>query len=213
MAIETTQPLVYLLRQGSFSYPETAPALPASVLDTTIYFYAGGCSTGAVQFDTGVMLESPFIAVTEDPAVLPIDADPPFPPVWPYTWGTGLVWGRENLTQNLRCIRGNDLQFHFNITQNGNNIDITGATLTLSAKWNVKDTSPVFTCTIGDGITVVDAATGSVDCTINKTKTKTGIPLHQIPLFYDVEMVEADGTRATVLYGVLTISPNVTTIA
>lgn len=213
MAIQQDQPLVYVIRRGGFVDNPQPPAASAFALDTEDFSF-GSAVMGGIAFDVAIMLESPFFS--EDgptPAVLPIDADPPFPPVWPYTWGTGLVWGRENLTQNLRCIRGNDLQFHFNITQNGNNIDITGATLTLSAKWNVKDTAAVFTCSIGNGITVVDAATGSVDCTINKTKTKTGIPLHQIPLFYDVEMVEADGTRTTVLYGVLTISPNVTTIA
>lgn len=212
MAIETTQPLIYVLTQGGFV---DNPQLPADIFVLGGLDFSFGLETvGAIQTDVGIMLESPFFSDdTPNPATLPIDADPPFPPVWPYTWNTGLVWGRENLTQNLRCIRGNDLQFHFVINQNGNDIDITGATLTLSAKWNVKDTVSVFTCSIGDGITVVDAATGSVDCTVNKTKTKTGIPLHQVPLFYDVQMEEADGTRSTVLYGVLTISPNVTTIA
>lgn len=212
MAIETEQPLIYILTRGGFI---DNPQEPNEVFSLGGVDFSFGLATmGAIQFDAGIMLESPFISdVTPTPAVLPINADPPFPPVWPYTWNTGLVWGRENLTQNLRCIRGNDLEFHFRITRNGDDIDITGATLTLTAKWNVKDTVAVFTCSIGDGLTVVDAATGSVDALINKTKTKTGIPLHQVPLFYDVQMEQASGLRSTVLYGVLTISPNVTTVA
>jgi len=115
------------------------------------------------------------------------------------------------LTQNLRCIRGNTLKFQFHVTQNGENLDITGCTLTLTAKWNVTDTGAVFQCTLGAGLTVTDAATGQVEAIISSSQTSTGIPLHQVPLYYDVEMVLA-GEVSTVLYGVLTISPNVTNI-
>jgi hypothetical protein len=210
MALQTTQPLVYLLTRGGFY---EAPSTPSSGLQDYgggKYAYMGSSVMGGIRFDTAVMLESPFVSDTT-PASIPIDGDPPFPAVFPYTWNTGLFWGRENLTQNLRCIRGNTLKFTFHVTQDGENIDITTAALTLTAKWDVRNTGNVFQLTVGSGLTITDGPTGQVSATISSAQTSTGIPLHQVPLYYDVEMV-LNSEVSTVLFGVLTISPNVTNI-
>ena len=141
--------------------------------------------------------------------MLPIDADPPFPPVWPYTWDTSLLYGREHLGQNLRMIREDDFRFRVTITKNGVPVDITGATFTFSVKWATTDAAPIFTRTLGSGITVVVAADGTLDILIASANTAS-LPSYTVILPYDLEMVEAGGLISTPLIGSLTVVPDIT---
>lgn len=170
----------------------------------------GSALFGALMQATAVEFDQPFVA--EDgptPIQLPENADPPFPPVWPYTWDPSLIYGRENLTQNLRCVRGDTLRFTFRIVQDGGAVDLTGGTLTLTCRYSV-DEDVLFTCTEGDGLEVPDPTDGFVEVSISSLKTSEDIPLHTVPLSYDCEYIDSEGNISTVLYGVLTIYPNVT---
>lgn len=174
------------------------------------YLRFGFTLTGAIMQDTAVNFDQPFVDETgTTPIQLPPNADPPFPPVWPYTWDPSLIYGRENLTQNLRVVRGDDLRFIFRIVSDGGAVDLTGGDLTLTARYAV-DEPVLFTCTIGSGLTVPDPTDGYVEVLISSFKTSEDISLHTTPLVYDVEFINAAGLISTVLYGVITVYPNVT---
>lgn len=175
-----------------------------------VFLRFAGMTFGSVAFDTAIEFDNPFVEeVGPTPIQLPPNADPPFPPVWPYTWDPSLIYGRENLTQNLRVVRGDDLRFQFTVVQDGGVVNLTGGTLTLTCRFGV-DEPVLFTCTEGDGLTVPDPTLGVVDVLINSLKTSTDIPLHTVPLDYDVRFVSSADLASTVLYGVLTVYPNIT---
>ncbi len=115
---------------------------------------------------------------------------------------------------NLRMTRENDYEFTAIIVdENGDPYDLTGCDLTMTAKWNVKDSdaNAVFTCTSdpADGITVADPTSGYYTVLIASAKT-TDCPLHRVFLPYDVQLVTATGQIKTVLRGNLRVDPNVT---
>jgi hypothetical protein len=146
--------------------------------------------------------------------LLPFLADPPFPPVWPFNWNTSILYGRDNVGQNLRIVRGNTLKFTIRITQNGNPVSLTGGTLKLTAKWHPKDSqaASVFTCTSSppDGIVFTNPSQGEAQITISATKTAS-LPPYRVPLNYDVEFVNSAGEVYTVLLGKILVIPDITT--
>lgn len=144
-----------------------------------------------------------------DTTVLPADADPPFPPVWPYNWDSSLLYGREHLTQNLKMIRRDTYKFRSTITKNGVVVDLTGATLVLSAKWDRRDAGTIFTCTSGDGLTITTPTAGIIDVTIAPSKT-SGLPAYTVMLPYDIQLTEASGDVSTPQIGILTVIPDIT---
>jgi len=174
----------------------------------TQFFWAGGKLDGYIAYIQTLGILSPTIE-EEATEVLPPEADPPFPPVWPYVWDSSLIYGRQHLGQNLRMTRKDTFKFRATITKNGDSVDITGATFTLTVKWNVVDAGSIFTCTLGDGITVVDAPTGIIDITISSAKT-SALPPYDLILPYDLQMIESSGDVSTVLLGNLTIRPDIT---
>ncbi len=177
---------------------------------TSDYLRFGSSLFAAVSLDSAVAFDNPIVSDSgSTPIQLPPNADPPFPPVWPYTWDPSLIYGRENLTQNLRCVRGDTLRFQFTVVQDGGVTDLTGGTLTLTARWSV-DLPELFTCTVGDGLTIDDPTSGVVEVSISSTKTSNEIPFHTVPIVYDCEFIDSTGDISTVLYGVITIYPNVT---
>jgi len=140
---------------------------------------------------------------------LPSDADPPFPPVWPYTWDTSLLYGREHMGQNIRLTRRDTFKFRVTITKNGTAVNITGATFLFTVKWNITDAGSIFTASLGDGIVVNSAINGIIDITFASAKTAS-LPAYKIILPYDLQMTETSGDVSTVLRGSLIIDPDVT---
>lgn len=151
-------------------------------------------------------------SVTEDSVVFPPNADPPFPPVWPYTWNTSLLYGREHLGQNLKMVRGDTYSFRVTITQNGEAVDITGGSFTMTAKWEITDAdaNAVFQKTSpSGGIVLTTPASGVITVTLDPADTNS-LPLHKVSLFYDIEFIDSSGDVYTVLYGTLSVVPDVT---
>src|SRR3972149_2257002 len=116
---------------------DEGPILPDNWTD-------GGTKSQAVSRNLGIFqYVSVFTIEVQDCSAavsLPVTADPPFPPVWPYTWDTSLIYGRQNLGQNLRLTRGDTLKFDIAIvTSSGVAVDLSGSSLKLSAKWDVAD--------------------------------------------------------------------------
>lgn len=176
------------------------------------YVQFGPGILGALYTARWVAFISAPSATEETPATLPITADPPFPPVWPYTWNTSLVYGREHLGQNMKMIRGDSYEFRVTITLDGDTVDITGGDFTMTAKWDVADSdaNAVFQKTVGDGITLTDPTNGVITVKLEPADTNS-LPLHTVDLFYDIQYIDTDGDVHTVLNGTLQVQPDVTT--
>lgn len=176
-----------------------------------------------VKFGPGILgafQELRNVAFVDSPSVedttsdIPTSADPPFPPVWPYPFVGGLIYGREHLGMNLNMIREDDFVFsNIIVDENGDPFDLTDCELTLLAKWSVRDddADAVVTCTStpSDGIVIATPETdGEFTVTIASAKT-TAVSLHRTFLPYAIRLVTGSGQIKTILKGTLRVDPNV----
>lgn len=146
---------------------------------------------------------------------LPPDADPPFPPVYPYLFSTDQIYGRDNLSLNLKMVRGDTYTFDATIMLNGAPVDLTGGIVRMTAKWALSDTdlNAVFQLsTATSGITVLSATAGEIRVTIPSSATSS-LPAKKVELPYDIQFVNSAGDIYTVLLGTLVIVPDATTTA
>lgn len=114
---------------------------------------------------------------------------------------------------NLTMIRGNTESFNIQIQLNGTPVNITGGTLRLTAKWKITDSDGAAVFTVfspSSGITITNAANGQASIIIARSLTNiNAIPYRRVDLPYDLEYTDSNGNVYTVLYGLLTILPNV----
>jgi hypothetical protein len=146
------------------------------------------------------------------PVTTPPDTtDPPFPPVWPYP--SGLIYGREYWSMNLRMVRGDSYKLDVTVMQDGAAVDLTNFTPRLTAKWAYTDSdaNKVFSCTEGDGILITNALAGQLQILIAPAKTSS-LPAFPVQVVYDLQI--SNGVDVfTVLKGKMTISPDATITA
>lgn len=143
------------------------------------------------------------------------NVDPPYPPVYPYLFATDTIYGREHVSLNLKMVRGDTYQFNATIILDGVPVDLTGGTVRMTAKWAVAnaDNAAVFQLSSATtGITVTDAVNGKISVTIASDKTSS-LPAKKVELPYDIQFVDSTSKVFTVLYGTLTIVPDVTITA
>ncbi len=156
--------------------------------------------------------DSCFFSTSNTPTVLPPSSYPPFPPVWPYLFSTGTIYGRDHLSTNIKMIRRDEYVFDIAVILNGDAVDLSGCTLTMTAKWDVGDldSDAVFVLSSpSDGIVITDATGGLATITIPSADT-FDLPLHQVNLVYDIQLLTATAKIKTVLNGTLSIIPDVT---
>jgi len=150
-----------------------------------------------------------------DTGDLPPDADPPFPPVYPYLFSTNDIYGRDNLSLNLKFVRGDSYSFNAAIILNGQPVDLTGGIVRMTAKWSVSDidANAVFQLSSAtSGITITSASAGEIRVDIPSSAT-TSLPAKKVELPFDIQFVNSLGKVFTVLYGTLVIVPDVTITA
>lgn len=172
---------------------------------------------GAVKFGEYVALQQEancFLGIQQDcTSDLPPDADPPFPPVYPYLFATDDIYGRDHLSLNLKMVRRDTYKFAATIVLDGEPVDLTGGTVRMTAKWSVSDADDdaVFqlSSTIPSEIEVTSAVDGEILVTIASALTDS-LPYRKVELPYDIQFVDVSGNVYTVLYGTLTIVPDVT---
>lgn len=144
---------------------------------------------------------------------LPPDADPPFPPVYPYLFGTDDIYGRDHLSLNLKMVRRDTYKFDATIILNGSPVDLTGGIVRMTAKWSVSDpdSSAVFqlSSVFPTQIQIISAVNGQIRVTIASALTDS-LPYRKVELPYDIQFIDVAGNVFTVLYGTLTIVPDVT---
>lgn len=147
-------------------------------------------------------------------ATTPPNATPPFPPVWPYMFSTSILYGRDHLSVNLKMVRGDTFPFTINVILDGNPVDLTGGSLTMTCKYSVYDETAdaVFVLTSpSDGITITDATGGTAFIQIDPTNT-LDLPLHLVSLPYDIQYVDSSSNIYTVMSGLLQVYPDVTSV-
>ncbi len=139
-----------------------------------------------------------------------IQSDPPCPPIWPYP--TGLIYSREFWGVNLRMVRGNTFKFTASVVIDGVLQNVAGGSFLFTAKYDFDqtDVNAVFqkTSDPSGGIEILDAATGSLQITLNPTDT-IALPYTQVDLVYDLEYTTASDEIFSILRGTLTVVPNV----
>lgn len=138
-------------------------------------------------------------------------ADPPYPPVWPLVFSANEVYGKDTVNVNQSFVRGDTFVMTCVaiLSQSNTPLDLTGCTLTLTARYQVTDTSAVFTLTSpSSGITIVNAAGGIFEVTIPASATAS-VPLTRTVLQFDIQYA-LSSTRYTLTRGTFTILPDVT---
>lgn len=147
---------------------------------------------------------------------LPDAADPPFPPVWgpyPTAFSTSILYGREGVGVINLLVRGDTYVMDLTAIQDSsdNALDLTGATLTMTAKFNVTDDNAdaLFELTTtGGGIVITDATAGEFTVTIPPAAT-LDCPFIKTIIFYDIQY-SLSGTIYTILRGQLIVVPDIT---
>lgn len=118
-------------------------------------------------------------------------------------------------TINISCFRGDTKTWAVTVTQDESPIDLTGATLTMSARRSFAETGYVFqrTSAPGGGITIdPDQVTNRGKAVIKlATSSTSSLPPDETVLRYDIQVVTADGDQWTVASGTLTVTPDVST--
>lgn len=107
----------------------------------------------------------------------------------------------------LRTARGDTRPWRFEVTQDGAPQSLVGATVRFSVRERMEDAAPLITRTVGSGITVEDAAAGIVEVRLAEADTATFVEPRT--LYWDLEVVDSEGNRATVADGLLYVRPDV----
>lgn len=199
-----------------------SPVIITDEMDDTISVDISGTPAVGMQFMVGA-ITLPAIGIFYDDCTcepsttgdLPPDADPPFPPVYPYLFSTNDIYGRDNLSLNLKFVRGDSYSFNAAIILNGQPVDLTGGIVRMTAKWSVSDidANAVFQLSSAtSGITITSATAGEIRVDIPSSAT-TSLPAKKVELPFDIQFVNSVGKVFTVLYGTLVIVPDVTITA
>lgn len=109
----------------------------------------------------------------------------------------------------LNMIRGNTKGFDLTVTLGGAPYSLSGANLYFTAKSSVVQAGKIFQKTIGDGITITNAAAGTAAIELEPNDTKN-LPSTTTELDYDIELEKA-GKIYTLVSGKLVVAPDVTT--
>jgi hypothetical protein len=107
--------------------------------------------------------------------------------------------------------RGDTHILDMSVSQAGEAVNLTGYTITFTAKKDIKDADAAPTTiqkTLGSGIVVLDAPTGKIRITLNSADTAT-FPDVVTTYVADVQ-IKKDGITTTVASGTITITPDVT---
>ena len=135
--------------------------------------------------------------------------DPPFPPVWPYP--TGPIYQREHFGMNLLMIRKDDYVFDFAASLNGAALDLTGATLRFTAKYDNFDADASAVIRLDNaglgGVTITSAASGLGTVEIPSAATAS-LPNHRTRLYYALRATLSTGKAKTIRRGWLIVMPN-----
>jgi hypothetical protein len=162
----------------------------------------------------GLALNACFIATSAGSASgggpSPTSIDPPI--VYTFCNATQ-PYGRDFLNLNLKMIRANDYSFNIQVILSGNPVNCTGGFLRMSAKWQPTDTdgNEIFAVeSPSSGITWINQSQGTANILIARDLTNIpAVPYHRIDVPYDVQLTNAAGQVQTVMYGTLTILPNI----
>ena len=118
------------------------------------------------------------------------------------------------MAQNITLVRLNNLELSGVATIDGAPADISGASLTFTAKWNPQDSDASAVFQLGSasplsGITITAPLEGRFLIAIPDTATSS-LPYNTTILAYDLLLTTPLGSRITINRGSLIVVPNVT---
>jgi hypothetical protein len=114
------------------------------------------------------------------------------------------------MNQNFSLIRNRTYKLTCTATEGVSAVNLTGATLSLTARWSAGG-DVVFTCSSpSDGIVITSPSTGVFTITIAASKTSS-LPIEEgfLALPYEVLLTTTGGELYTLLYGKLVVTPNI----
>lgn len=117
------------------------------------------------------------------------------------------------LPKKITMYRGDSLVLDVMVLQGGSPADLTGATVWFTAKRNLTDpdVDAVIQVESPTDITIFDQTTNRGQAQVNVPASVTAVLTEQqLQLFYDVQIKFATGRVATVDFGTLVITPDVT---
>lgn len=91
---------------------------------------------------------------------------------------------------------------------NQNIINLTGATILCDGRLSATDASPVFSLSVGAGITVVSAVAGTFTVTIPPSATLS-LANYEQTLQYDVKVTDSSSNVTTVQSGKIYLTPDI----
>lgn len=115
---------------------------------------------------------------------------------------------------NLTMFRGDTSVLHLTVLQDGEPVNIAGATIWMTAKRSVEDSDAkaVFQVKTPDDIEITDGAGGLATITVPASATAT-LPLERsqpLNLVYDIQLKTATGIVSTIDGGTIMVKPDVT---
>lgn len=117
------------------------------------------------------------------------------------------------MSTDLSMTRGDTAVFTVTLS-NLSASGLTGCSLYFAAKRSVSDASPLFTKSIGSGISVTtngsDTVSGVASVSLNPADTSS-LPDYPTLLDWDCVLVDGSGNHTTVASGTLFVSPDVYT--
>lgn len=214
MALVISTDRYYINSEGYFNeYDSEGPGDGVQIDWTSATASFGYPLVGGFLFSSAISFTDPLSSCDcpGEPAELPIGSDPPFPPVYPYLFSTGEVYGRDHLNANITMVRGDNYIFRGTVLNNGSVLDVSACTFTMTAKWSPKNSNAqaVFTRTNGSGITIIDGPNGVIEVELVPANTNS-LPDSQVFLDYDIQMVNGAGKIFTVTRGKLKVVPDIT---
>lgn len=113
---------------------------------------------------------------------------------------------------DLECYRGDTTAWTINVSYQGLPVDLTGATLTMSAKRGFAASTYVFQRVTGNGVTHdADQVNNRGKAVVKLAPLSTsGLPPDKVVLRYDLQVITSAGDTWTVGAGQLTVKPDVT---
>lgn len=106
--------------------------------------------------------------------------------------------------------RGDTLVIDLTVTRNAAAVNLTGASLWMTAKTDFSGADPgQFQKTVGVGITITNAAGGLAQIVVAPADTDA-VGATTTTFKYDIQLKEASGRVSTIQIGLLTVEPDVT---
>ena len=111
---------------------------------------------------------------------------------------------------DIELFRGDQDSFIFHLRQNNKVIDVTAEDIAASFRERLSDAAPLFTLTVGAGITKTDPGNGQISLDFTPART-SGFTTSKV-LIFDVQLKNGAGQPRTVFQGTCLVKRDMTVV-